>query len=230
MKNNLKQEIEKDFDKRRNYHSIMSKVEEKGKNKILKHILLPAVGFVFVMVVFLGLDNIPSQKNIIEKTSQENVVVNLKINKISKGQGISSSIDAKRIDGKIQEIEQMDFVKELKVPKDIELRQSYGIYVRSNRQVSNYDILHDYVLYYSDNKEQNSRNISINFSKIGKPLRDYLLSEKDEKSLVGQTEVIIQQYQDMYLAQFKYDNKNFDIETNGISQEELVSLLTSIIK
>ena len=59
MKNNLKQEIEKDFDKRRNYHYIMSKVEERGKNKILKRILLPAVGFALVMVAFLRLDNIP---------------------------------------------------------------------------------------------------------------------------------------------------------------------------
>ena len=37
-------------------------------------------------------------------------------------------------------------------------------------------------------------------------------------------------YEKMYVATFKYKEINFDIETNGITEEELVNLLESIIK
>ena len=43
-------------------------------------------------------------------------------------------------------------------------------------------------------------------------------------------DVIISQYEKMYVATFKCKEIYFDIETNGITEEELVNLLESIIK
>ena len=34
----------------------------------------------------------------------------------------------------------------------------------------------------------------------------------------------------MYMATFKYNNMYFDIETEGLTESELISLLSSIIK
>ena len=49
-------------------------------------------------------------------------------------------------------------------------------------------------------------------------------------SKIGDVNVIISKYEKMYVATFKYKEINFDIETNGITEEELVNLLESIIK
>ena len=74
------------------------------------------------------------------------------------------------------------------------------------------------------------RNITIAFSEIDKPLRDYYIDNQELKSKIGDVELEISQYKNMYIVTFSYNNLNFDIETNGITEDELVELLVSIIK
>ncbi len=90
-----------------------------------------------------------------------------------------------------------------------------------------YDILHDYVFTYTKNATD---SIRIAVSEIETPLRDYFMEEKDQVSKIGDTELVVGQYNNMYMATFKYNNMYFDIETEGLTESELISLLSSIIK
>ena len=47
--------------------------------------------------------------------------------------------------------------------------------------------------------------------------------------MINKNEVLISKYGSSYIATFKKDSMNFDIETKGISEEELIELLKSII-
>ena len=74
------------------------------------------------------------------------------------------------------------------------------------------------------------KNIIISFSEIEKPLRDYEIAEGKNISKIGDVEVIISEWEQMYIATFEYKDIYFDIETTGITQEQLVDLLKSIIE
>ena len=74
------------------------------------------------------------------------------------------------------------------------------------------------------------RDTQITLHKIGKPLRDCYLSSEEKISKIENTDVIITQYEKLYLAEFKLNDVYFDIETAGITQKELVDLLVSLIK
>ena len=56
------------------------------------------------------------------------------------------------------------------------------------------------------------------------------MSSEEKISVIENTDVIITQYEKLYLAEFKMNDVYFDIETSGITQTELVDLLVSIIK
>ena len=67
-------------------------------------------------------------------------------------------------------------------------------------------------------------------AKNNPPFRDYLFSEDNLKeSTINNVLLIITQYEDIYFTVFKINDIYFDIETNGITQNELVDLLRSII-
>ena len=104
-----------------------------------------------------------------------------------------------------------------------------GIYTRNSIEEPVYDVLHDYVFDYHT-EDNITRNITIAFSEIDEPLRDYYIDNHELKSKIGDVEMEISQYENMYIVTFSYNNLNFDIEANGITEDELVELLVSIIK
>ena len=60
-------------------------------------------------------------------------------------------------------------------------------------------------------------------------MRDYFF-EKGKTSRINGFNLIIYQYEKSYITRFTYDDLNIDIETNNITQDELIALLESIIK
>ena len=58
-------------------------------------------------------------------------------------------------------------------------------------------------------------------------LKDYLSNGNLEKQ--GGTELIISQWKDMYIVTFEYNDLYFDIETTGVTENQLVDLLESLI-
>ena len=97
----------------------------------------------------------------------------------------------------------------------------------NNPRYAEYSSLHDYVFNYSKDYEN---TIKVAFSEVGEPIRDNFLDDSKKISKIGDVDVIISQYEKMYVATFKCKGIYFDIETNGITEEELVNLLESIIE
>lgn len=219
---------------------------KKNKNKKMFYsILSTAAMFMICMVVIAGSkikigekekQNIAAKQDKqqgLEDLRVEKLKTELKINEIDEdGMGLT------KLDADIQTIEmtelpeEINFIKSIKVPEGYKLEDSYNIYVRSNRNIAKYDKLHDYVFEYSKNSDDEIGNsIRISFSKIGEPLRDYGISENDTKSTIAGVEMSIYHSQEfkMYMAGFKYNDIFFDIETNDVTENELVELLESII-
>lgn len=159
-------------------------------------------------------------------------ILELNINKAEYQSMMTLDADIKEANTELNSEFEKDFSfvkKDINAPKDL---RDYGVnkvvMTRKDFSDKDYSIAHDYIWDYSNEAE--NRTIRIAFSKIGKPLRDYYLSSEEKISKIENTDVIITQYEDLYLAEFKLNDVYFDIETAGITQKELVDLLVSIIK
>ena len=150
----------------------------------------------------------------------------LKINKIEDLAMAKIDADVKNIE--IESLpEKYSFINNIVIPKDYKLINSYNIYTRNNKNTENYSILHDYVFSYG---KDDVNSIRIACSEKYQPVRDYWISEGGKISKIGDADVVISQYKEMYIVTFTWKNINFDVETEGVKEEELVALLESIIK
>lgn len=123
--------------------------------------------------------------------------------------------------------EKFEFINNIELPSEYKLDNSYELFTRENFNTTEYSLLHDYVFNYSKDCEN---SIKVALSEVEEPIRDYFLDDSKKISKIGDVDVIISQYEKMYVATFKCKEIYFDIETNGITEEELVNLLESIIK
>lgn len=220
MSNKLKEVMKKEFDKDMNYNSILSKVERVNdmKNLKMKYLLAPAVAFVVLFAIIFGINTLNNPDNIFE------MEVALNINEIKKSAMTNLDADIKTLE--IEDLpEKFGFIKNVNIPKEYKIDNSYNVYTKSNINIDKYDLLHDYVFNY---RKDSLNNITIAFSEIEEPIRDYYIDEGKKISKIGEDEVIISHYNEMYIVTFTKDNIYFDIETVGISQEELVEMLISI--
>ena len=226
----LKTEMDKEFDREKNYHSIISKIERVNPMKKKKYIFIPTFALAMVVVAIIGYNFIktliPKQINILRY--DESLEITLNINEMKELALTSLDADIKMIE--IEELpEKFSFMNDINIPENLELDNCYNIYTRNSIEEPEYDVLHDYVFDYHTG-DNIMRNITIAFSEIDKPLRDYYIDNQELKSKIGDVELEISQYKNMYIVTFSYNNLNFDIETNGITEDELVELLVSIIK
>lgn len=158
--------------------------------------------------------------------SSQNMNVMLEINPM---QGTSMA----KLDVDVQTVEinslpeKFEFINNIALPSEYKLDNSYELFTRENFNTTEYSLLHDYVFNYSKDCEN---SIKVAFSEVEEPIRDYFLDDSKKVSKIGDVNVIISKYEKMYVATFKCKEIYFDIETNGITEEELVNLLESIIK
>lgn len=228
--NNLKDTIQKNFDKEKNYNIILSRIERRDNMKVKLSYVLASSFVAIALLVGIVAYNVPKNDNEIVTPPTVQGVLEININK-AKMQSMA------KLDADIQEAvvdkeinKSFPFVqKELNAPKDL---KNYGVnrvlMTRKDLSDKDYSVAHDYIWDYSN--EAQDRTIRIAFSKVGKPLRDYHLSSEEKISKIENTDVIITQYEKLYLAEFKLNDVYFDIETAGITQTELIDLLVSIIK
>ena len=194
-----------------------------------------AAVFVIAFGIFINTNNMvdnSSTKESLQIVSKEDKTSQIELNINKYEQSMDIDVESMKIDGQIKQITELNdkfrFIDNVKIPSSYKLTDKYMIYTRKDTTEKNYDILHDYVFTYRKNETD---TIIIAFSEIGKPLRDYYLSEDAEISKIEDTECKIYQYTDnIYMATFKINDIYFDIETNGITEGELVELLQSIIK
>lgn len=230
--NNLKDTIQKNFDKKKNYNIILSKIERRDNMKVKLSYVLASSLVAIALLVGIVAYNVPKSNN--ENVMPPTVpgVLEININKAEKQGMAKFDADIQETVSDLNEEFNKTFPfaqKELNAPKDL---RDYGVnkvvMTRKDFSDKDYSIAHDYIWDYSNEAE--NRTIRIAFSKIGKPLRDYYLSSEEKISKIENTDVIITQYEKLYLAEFKLNDVYFDIETAGITQKELVDLLVSLIK
>ena len=215
--NNLKEQVRKDVKEKIAVSNIRKEFDMKSKNnkKLIYWVSSICAVFVLCFSLLISIDFLNNDSNTeIAKNNgtedlygkKENLDIKLNINKIK--EPLMASLDA---DEKIIDIEKLpekfDFIKNTNIPDQYKLESSYNVYTRKD----------------SINK------IVIAFSEIDKPLRDYFIDSSDKVSMIGDIEFIISKYKEMYMVTFSYENINFDIETVGITEDELVNLLQSII-
>ena len=232
-KEKLKKAIEQDINPKDYYKEIINKIERGGKimkknNNLWKWSFVPICLIAIISGVLL-INNKELKTNIYKPNIETKDNVNLYINDVSKmTQGVLS-IDA---DIKITNIKNNQYFKEItniKIPNDFNNQETYEIYVKSNRESEEYNVLQSYVADYSNTDK--GREIRVSFSKENKPIRDYYFSEEGSKiSKIDNFELKIFKFNELYFTEFNYKGINFDIETTNITEQELTDLLLSIIK
>ena len=115
---------------------------------------------------------------------------------------------------------------EIDAPEGVELSMITEVYTKSDLSKEDFDVLHDYSFLFSDD---GNRVIMISASEIEKPLRDYFFQGDNKPSEIGGTSVIISNHEDRYFAEFSADGIFYDVETGGLSLEELCGILEQII-
>ena len=186
-------------------------------------------------VFILGIGMLAAQKkmnNKVIKSKDEGIVRSQNMNVLLEINQMQEASIAK-FDADVQTVEitsipeKFEFINNIALPSEYKLDNSYELFTRENFNTTEYSLLHDYVFNYSKDCEN---SIKVAFSEVGEPIRDYFLDDSKKISKIGDVDVIISQYEKMYVATFRCKDIYFDIETNGITEEEMINLLESIIK
>lgn len=225
IRNMMHEKIEED--KKKNYEAILSKVKVKGGIGMKKrYILVPAFSLILILALVIGLNRNTFNNEI---TEIDGIKAEIKINKLNDMAMSSLDADIKTVE--VEEIpEKFDILKTIKTPEGFNSESIYAVYVRENIQTEEYNILNNYVIDYRTN-ESAEKSITISFSDTYEPLRDYFIDKENSKvSNINDIEFVIYNYEKMYITKFEYNGIKFDIETSGISEEEFIDLLLSIIK
>lgn len=160
---------------------------------------------------------------------KEALKTKININKLDEKALVDYAIDAqtRKVDAKECMVD-LRFAIEAKLPDDFEENSSVvGIYVKGENP-KKYDVLQNYEFRYKNKSETRTITLGLGF-KDRKPIRDYYFADVKKISKIGDVELKITQYKDSYLAIFSCKDMNYDIETKGITQDELVEFLTSLI-
>ena len=122
------------------------------------------------------------------------------------------------------DVSRFEFLNEIKVPIDLTDVTHCAVYKKTTEET---DFKFNFYLIEYSNK---NKKISIAFSNEHEPTRRDVVFLNREQSKIRNTDVEISQYENMYIAKFNYNGTMFDISTDGITQDELIDLLTSVIK
>lgn len=198
-----------------------------NKNKKVIYVLSSICAvFILGIGIFVGVNKnlLPGNTVDIGKTDA-NDGVELNINKIKDMSMTSLDADVKTIE--LENLpEEFTFIENLQIPEEYNFENGYTVYTRENTDTAEYNVLHDYILNY---RKDDLNDIKIAFSGIEAPIRDYFIGDGDKISKIGNVELKVSQWENMYIVTFEYNDIYFDIETTGITESQLVDLLKSII-
>ena len=230
MENNeLKEKIRKNIKEEIAISNIRKEfgMKTNRNKKIIYAISSVCAVFILTIGILVGTGQLNNNINVGNENIDPKLNVKLNINKIKDIEMTKLDLDVKIVEFK-ELPEKFKFMEKVKIPSEYKFKDSYNLYTKKDMDVEEYNVLHDYVFNYQ--KDDFSSGTKIAFSEIEEPLRDYFIDDKYKTSKIGDAEIIITQHKQMYIAVFKYKDIYFDIETNGITENELVELLGSIIE
>ena len=227
MENNeLKEKIRKNIKEEIAISNIRKEFGMKTNKKIIYVLSSICAVFILGIGIFVGVNKnlLPGNTVDIGKTDA-NDGVELNINKIKDMSMTSLDADVKSIE--LENLpEEFTFIENLQIPEEYNFENGYTVYTRENTDTAEYNVLHDYILNY---RKDDLNDIKIAFSGIEAPIRDYFIGDGDKISKIGNVELKVSQWENMYIVTFEYNDIYFDIETTGITESQLVDLLKSII-
>ncbi len=209
---------------------ILLKKKEKEKNsrfKVLKYVI-PAcmIGIISGLLILNSNQSKLKSDNKEEQNHKNKVIVN-ELENLGTTSRLDIELKQKSTNGVMIPWPKI-LIGGINIPGDLDKSDAYALYTRKEGS-NEYDILNCYVYNYF--KENSNKKIRIAFSDTKKIVKDYSFSEENvKKTNINNTELIIYQYEELYFTKFEYKNYNFDIETVGISIEELKLLLESILR
>lgn len=172
---------------------------------------------------FIKIQNLAKQEDITSK-------LEININHLEEILKQDYAIDAvtRKIDAHIQR-EDLEFAIDCKLPSDFEKEFNVqAIYVKGQNS-KQYNVLHNYQIDYFNKDKTKDITLCFGFGDK-KPVRCYDMLDVAAKSKIDDVELEIKQYKDLFLVIFSHKNINFDIETKGITQTQLVEFLQSLIE
>ena len=184
--------------------------------KFLKYGLVPCV---IVLGILIGVIIIYNRED--DKVFKEEN--DITINQVTNYEEMVSDLDIKIISSICDCIYEDHAGYEL--PDDLVLTQDYGVFVKDASL--EYNIAHDYVFEFTGN---NDRWVRIIYSLIEEPLRDYFITNDSIVSTIDGVEVILYQYEELYIVDFKYHDMYYEIEANHVTLEELLTLIRGIFQ
>lgn len=216
----FKKIFEQQFDIDLMHHQIIKKMEQKKRrNQMFKLCLIPACMITLICgTLFFG-----NTKQTLQNPSQKDAAIH--INQLDNMGAYKLDADVKLVEKK-DLLEKYSFLNHLTLPPTLSEHHQYEVYTKDQTQKV-YNILHDSVLEYQN--EEGNKEIKLSFSELEKPLRDYYFKENGKNSTIKNQELLIFNYKTHFMVTFQHDNLYFDIETTNITQEELVTLITSIL-
>lgn len=222
------------FDYKINKNKIHDSILMEGNVKVKTYKYLVSSFIILIICGVLFIFNNRKEDVLIDnsfndnKTDDEIIFNNLNIGNESKS---SADIDGRTVNITMDELySEYSFVKEFNIPSDITSNRVFKYYSKDYTKGMNseYNIFEGYeIIYYT----QNNRNIDIFMLKNNEVrARCYSINLEDMNvSKINNANVKIMVNGNNYIAIFSYNNINYDIETNGISKEEFINLLNSII-
>ena len=236
FKNLYSKKINKDD----NYKLILKRIENKHNKSIMwKRILVPICSLILVFgLISINVnqksDSFKSSEQIQDTYRDYELYINNNTNTNNVTSYFSSDdiyddANSKKVDVNYEELIQStdySFLLDLEIPNDLNNSQYKEVYVKENKN-SGYNLLQNYEFSYQNNSD---RNIVISVSDKYENTKNESSENNIKISKIKDIEVIIYQEESLYKVIFTYNNMNFNIITNNIDEEELINLLTSIIK
>lgn len=224
--------IKKVFDNEFDIEKMRNKIILKGEknkyiNQFFKFSIPMCLIFIICFTVILN-SNLVFKNKSSDKENKLNDIIN--INKINVIEITEADIDGNAEDIELEEV--YDFyskIRSIVIPIDLNNVRNIKMFSREN-PTSDYTIFDGFNIMYS-NGDINTENIEIFMSKTLKEKRRCIsiINDSYKTSFINETEITIISFNDKFIVTFKYNDIYFDIETNNVSQNELILLLKSII-
>ena len=202
--------INKSFNKHINKDENLKIIKERMNKRNMKYLKYSLIPICLLLVISLFLITNNNKPDIFDDTKE------IYINEIDNMNLTTLDSDIRVENNYMVEI--YDELLNIVIPTDLNKMNGSAIFLSDNT-------LNNYVIEYFNDE----RRITIAYSKTNTPIRDYFIDD-GKSSIINNTNLVISKYNTMYIVTFKYNDIYFDIETSNIKEDELITLLESIIK
>ena len=208
------------FNKDDMYQNIMNKLKMKKRKQIVIKYSFACILLILIVSGLFISKNMFCDK---EVDKQDVVKDEIYINEIDN----TMYDDVSNLDVLVLDVSHSTYAMQplsIQIPIDLKLDTIYIVYVR-NEQTGKYDIVHDIIdSYIGDDKR-----VNVAYSSVGKVLRDIGIP-KGNLSIIEGIEVMISKDEQRLIGQFKYQSVYYDIESFGLTIDEFLNIIKSIIE